>query len=218
MPGLRHDEAMTTADVARPRPRAFWADARFLLGVVLIVASIAGVWLVVAAARQTTPVFAAAHTLVPGDVVAADDLRVVDVALGGAGDVYATPATLEPGAVAVRTIEAGELVPLTAVGDAATAATTTISLRSAGEVPAAVTTGTVVEVWAAPQLERGEYDTPRILVPAATVVSVARDDSMMGTAGTALELVIDRAAVADTLAAVADDARLSVVPTAGSGR
>lgn len=209
---------MTAADVARPRPRAFWADARFLLGVVLIVASIAGVWLVVAAARQTAPVFAAAHTIVPGDPVTAADLRVVEVALGSAGEVYAGPATLEPGAVAVRTIEAGELVPLTAVGTADQAATTTVSVRSTGEVPRAVATGSVVEVWAAPQLERGEYDTPRILVPSATVVSVTRDDSMMGTAGTALELVIDRSAVADTLAAVAADARLSVVPTVGGGR
>ncbi|MGV9195154.1 hypothetical protein ACQ143_12485 [Microbacterium sp. MC2] len=209
---------MTAADVARPRPRAFWADARFLLGVVLIVASIAGVWLVVAAARQTAPVFAAAHTIVPGDPITAADLRVVEVALGSAGEVYAGPATLEPDAVAVRTIEVGELVPLTAVGTADQAATTTVSLRSAGEVPRAVATGSVVEVWAAPQLERGEYDTPRILVPSATVVSVTRDDSMMGTAGTALELVIDRSAVADTLAAVAADARLSVVPIVGGGR
>lgn len=208
---------MTSADVARPRPRAFWSDARFVLGIILIVASIAGVWLIVTAARQTAPVFAAARTIVPGEAVAADDLRVVEVALGQTGEAYASPATLEPGVVAVRTIAAGELVPLTAIDDAARAATTTIGLRSAGDVPAAISTGTVVEVWAAPQLERGEYDTPRILVPSATVVTVVRDDSMMGTAGTALELVIDRADVADTLAAIADGARLSVVPTAGGG-
>lgn len=208
---------MTSADVTRPRPRAFWSDARFLLGVVLIAASIAGVWLIVTAARQTTPVFAAAHTIVPGEAVAADDLRVVEVALGQTGEAYAAPATLQPGMIAVRTVEAGELVPLSAVGDPARAATTTIGLRSAGDVPAAVTTGTVVEVWAAPQVERGEYDTPRILVASATVVTVTRDDSMMGTAGTALELVIDRTDVAATLAAVADGARLSVVPTPGGG-
>ncbi|GAA3898324.1 SAF domain-containing protein [Microbacterium invictum] len=209
---------MTAEGAARPRPRAFWSDARFLLGVVLIVASVAGVWLVVATARQTSPVFAAARTLVPGDTVVADDLHVVEVALGATAETYATPTTLEPGAVAVRTIEAGELVPLTAIDDAERAVTTTISLRSAGEVPSAVATGTVVEIWAAPQLERGEFDTPRILVPSATVVSVTRDDSMMGTSGTALEVVIDRAAVADALAAIAADARLSVVPTAGSAR
>ena len=59
-------------------------------------------------------------------------------------------------------------------------------------------------MWAAPQLERGVYDTPRILVASATVVSVDRDESMMGSAGTAVELVISRADVAAALAAVAD--------------
>ena len=37
---------MSDHTAARPRPRAFWADIRFLLGIALIVASVAGVWLV----------------------------------------------------------------------------------------------------------------------------------------------------------------------------
>lgn len=203
---------------ARPRPRAFWADIRFLLGIALVVASVAGVWFVVAAARQTAPVFAAARTIVPGEAIAADDLRVVDVALGQLEDAYAAPATLAPGAVALRTIAAGELVPADAVGDAQAARTTTVVVHSATEVPAAVSSGSIVEVWAAPQLERGVYDVPRILVASATVVSVARDDSMMGTDGAAAELVIERSAVADTLAAIASGARVSLVPAAGGAQ
>lgn len=201
---------------ARPRPRAFWADVRFLLGIALVIVSIAGVWFVVAAARQTAPVFAAARTIVPGQAVDADDLRVVEVALGPLEDAYASPATLTPGAVATRTVAAGELVPRDAVGDAAQARTTTIVIRSATAVPAAVAAGATVEVWAAPQLERGVYDTPRILVASATVVSVDRDESMMGSAGTAVELVVSRADVAAALAAVADGSSLSVVPSSGT--
>lgn len=209
---------MTAVEMARPRPRAFWSDARFLLGIVLIVVSIAGVWLVVSAARQTVPVFAAARTIVPGEEVAAGDLRVVEVALGQVGDAYTSPGTLEGGVVATRTIEAGELVPRSAVGDAARAAVTTVALRSAGDVPAAVDAGTVVEVWAAPQRERGVFDAPRILVPAATVVSVSREDSVIGGAGTALEVVIDRVDVAATLEAVSAGWSISVVPATGVGR
>ena len=40
-------EPMSDHTAARPRPRAFWADIRFLLGIALIIASVAGVWLVV---------------------------------------------------------------------------------------------------------------------------------------------------------------------------
>ncbi|GAA3038733.1 SAF domain-containing protein [Microbacterium dextranolyticum] len=205
---------MSELPAARPRPRAFWADIRFLVGVALVVASVIGVWLVVAAARQTVPVFAAARTLVPGDAVGADDLRVVEVALGQLEGAYASPATLAPGAVATRTVPSGQLVPRDAVGDAASLRTTTVVVRTSTDLPAAVTPGATVEVWSAPQLERGAFDTPRILVPTATVVSVTADDSMIGGAGSTVELVIGRAEVADTLAAISGRASLSVVPTA----
>lgn len=208
---------MTAAsESARPR-RAFWGDARFFLGVLLVVVSVAGVWLVVAAARQTVPVYAAAHTIVPGEPIAAGDLTVVDVALGSLADAYLAADDLDDAAVATRTIAAGELVPASSVGRADAARTTSVVVRSAVDVPASIDAGSVVEVWAAPLLEQGRYDEPRVLVADATVVSVTRDDSMMGGGAAALELVIPRADVAATLAAMADESALSVVPTAGAG-
>ncbi len=171
---------MTRTDTARPRPRAFWGDARFLLGILLVVASIAGVWFVVSASRQTVPAFAAGRTIVPGEAISDDDLRLVDVALGQVGDAYLTPDALVDGLVATRTIESGELVPHSAVGEAAAVRTTSVVLRSAVDVPGSVQAGSVVEVWAAPLIERGAYDVPRILVADATVVSVTLDDSMIG--------------------------------------
>lgn len=208
---------MTAAEPSHSPRRAFWGDARFFLGVLLIVASVAGVWFVVSAARQTAPAYAAARTIVPGEAVTADDVRAVDVALGQLGDAYLTPEALDAGLVATRTIAEGELVPSAAVGDAEGARTTNVVVRSAVDVPASVGAGSVVEVWAAPLGKSGEYDPPRILVADATVVSVTRDDSMMGGGAAALELVIPRADVAATLAAMADESALSVVPSAGAG-
>lgn len=204
---------MSAPEVARPR--AFWTDVRFLLGVVLVVVSIVGVWLVVAAARQTAPVFAAARTIVGGEELTTADLRVVDVALGQLGDTYAAPGALEPGAVATRTISEGELVPVSAVGPADAARRTTIVVRSTTPVPASLAAGSAVEVWAAPQVERGVFDEPRIIVPNATVVAVREDDAVMGQAAAALELVVDRSEVAAALGAITDGDALSVVPTAG---
>jgi hypothetical protein len=209
---------MTAIDSARPRPRAFRGDARFVLGILLIVASVAGVWFVVTAARQTVPVFAATRTIVPGEAVSQSDVRVVDVALGQLEEAYLAPDALDGGLVATRTVEAGELVPQSAVGASSAAATTTVVLRSAVDVPASVAAGTVVEVWEAPLIERGSYDAPRILVPDATVVSVTRDDSALGGGAAALEVVIPRADVAAVLAAMADESGLSVIPTAGAGQ
>src|SRR5690606_5918491 len=50
---------MSSVESARPRRRAFWADARVFLGPVLGVASVAGVWLLVTASRRGVPVLAA---------------------------------------------------------------------------------------------------------------------------------------------------------------
>ncbi len=215
-PPLGQHDLMTTPDTVRPKPRAFWADARFLLGIVLIVASVAGVWLVVASARQTAPVFAAARTIVPGQAVTADDLRVVDVALGPSGEAYVSPASLAPGVIATRTIEEGELVPVAAVDEADAATTTTVVIDTAGEISASIDAGSLVEVWAAAPEEGGAFAVPAILVPSATVVSVARDDAVVSGREVSLELVIPRADVAATLAAIADGSGLSVVPVAGA--
>lgn len=209
---------MTSLDTARPRTRAFWGDARFFLGILLVAASVAGVWLVVSASRQTAPAFAANRTIVPGEAISSDDVRLVDVSLGQVGAVYLQPDGLADGLVATRTIESGELVPLSAVGDADAVRTTSVVLRSAVDVPGSVRAGSVVEVWAAPLIERGSYDVPRILVADATVVSVTRDDSMIGGGSAALEIVIPRADVAATLAAMADESALSVVPRTGAAQ
>ncbi|MDT0183282.1 SAF domain-containing protein [Microbacterium sp. ARD31] len=209
---------MTASAAVRSSRRPFWGDLRFLLGIALVVGSVAGVWLVVAASRQTEPVYAASRTIVPGEAVTAADLRTVDVGLGTVAEVYLGADELESGAVATRTIEAGELVARSALGDDRTVRTTTLVVRSSIDVPASVGAGAVVEVWSAPLIEAGEYDAPRILVADATVVAVERDDTMMGGGAAALEIVIPRADVAATLAAMADGSALSVVPAAGSGR
>ena len=209
---------MTAIESARPRPRAFWGDARFFLGILLIAASVVGVWFVVSASRQTVPVFAATRTIVPGEAVAGDDVRLVEVSLGQLEGAYLTADALKNGLVATRTVAEGELVPQSAVGASAAAATTTVVLHSAVEVPASVDAGSVVEVWEAPLIDRGAYDVPRILVADATIVSVTRDDSMIGGGAAALEVVIPRADVAAVLGAMADESALSVVPTAGAVR
>lgn len=207
--------AMTVADPRRSRPRPFWNDTRFLLGVLLVAVSIAGVWLVVAAARQTIPVLAATRTIVPGEIVENGDLRVVDVALGATDSRYIAPDALAEGAVATRTIGEGELVPADAVGADADVRVTTVVVRTSVDVPAAVAAGTPVELWHAPAVEDGTFDVPRILVPDATVASVTRDEGVLGGAEASLELVIPRSDVAATLTAQSDGSALSVVPVGG---
>ncbi|WP_105567671.1 SAF domain-containing protein [Microbacterium halophytorum] len=193
--------------------RAFWADARFSIGIGMIIVSVVGVWAVVTGARQTSPVFVAQGTIVAGEEIAPGDVAVVEAQLGSAAERYLGAAEPLDGLVAQRTIASGELVPASALGEATD--TTTVVVDSAAEVPASVTTGTPVELWSAPATEDG-FDAPRILVPDAVVGAVTRDESVMAARGASIELVVGRADVADVLGAISSGAALSVVPSGGA--
>ncbi|QMU97766.1 hypothetical protein FVO59_11525 [Microbacterium esteraromaticum] len=197
--------------------RPLFGDLRFVIGVVLVLASIAGVWLLVSSSRQTVPVLQATRTVLPGERISSAELQVVDVGLGPLADAYLAPQSLESGAVAVRALAAGELVPLAAVGDAEDLRTTSVVISSTA-LPADVAPGTAVEVWHAPPLEDGRaFEEPRILVGDAVVADVAEEEGMLAGARIDVEVVVDRADVADVLAAITGGDAISLVPTlAGS--
>lgn len=200
---------MTT--ISRPR-RAFWGDVRFLIGIALVAISITGVWMILSSSDSATPVLQATRTIVQGEAMVSSDFQVVDVGLGGLTDDYLAPEDLEAGRVAARTIVSGELVPRTASADADDSRSTTIVVETTG-IPDDVDAGTVVELWQAPLLEDGRaHDAPRILVADVIVGEVLESEGMLADSGSAVELVIDRADVAEVLAAITSGASLSIVP------
>jgi hypothetical protein len=201
-----------------PRARhAFWGDIRFLIGIALVILSMVGVWLVVSTARDTTPVLQANRTIVQGAPLTSDDFRVVEVSLGAAADEYLAPQNLTAGLIASRTVGSGELLPSIATADAQSGRTTNIVIESSVALPAHLGVGTPVELWYSPVIaDSGELDSPRILAADAVVASVPENDGMLAQRSAAVEVIVDRADIAEILAAVTDGAALSVVPR-GSG-
>ncbi|ALX66711.1 SAF domain-containing protein [Microbacterium sp. XT11] len=201
------------ASFSRPR-RAFWSDARFLVGILLVVLSVAGVWLIVSSSARTTPVLQATRTIVKGETLSSGDFQVVDVALGRLTEDYLGPQDLAKGRIAARTIDEGELLPRSASAAAADARTTTMVVESSTRIPDDVSAGTVVELWQAPPIDGGRsHEAPRILVSDVIVSSVVDSEGMLASEGrTTVEVVIDRAEVADVLAAITGGALVSVVP------
>lgn len=199
-----------TRDTRRARPA--WLDARFLIGIVLVAASVAGVWGVIHAARQTAPALAVEHPVVPGQSITAADVVEIDVQLGAAADGYLTPADLEDGLVATAAIAAGDLVPVAAVAEADAVDVTTVVVRSTLDVPANVDVGTTVELWASPAEEPGQHGEPRVIVTSATVANLVTDDGVMRQEGAVVELVVSRDVVGEVLRHVSGGSALSVVP------
>ncbi len=204
----------TTHSPAVKTPRVkLLADARFLTGVALILASIAAVWFVVGAGRTSTPMLQATRTIVVGEPVRSGDFRVVEASLGAAQELYFTPATLPTGQIASRTIVSGELLAQSAVADAATARETIVVVPLDASLSSAVATGSTIDLWRAkPEANTRTLAPPTLLVAGVTVLS--RDDQrgVVGKDATKLELTIKREDVPSVLAALTDGSVLTAVP------
>jgi hypothetical protein len=210
---------MTTIGDQRRTRRPFFFDPRFAIGLALVIASVVGVYAIVATADKTSQVYAARGPLVAGQQVEVDDLVVRSVRLGAADRMYLASGSLpETGAVVTRSIPAGELIPASAVGSAATGNETSVVLRVKGDIAASVAPGTSVDVWSAARTEHDRYAPPAVLVGGATVVRVIEADSMVaGDDGLSVEVRVPKKKVAAVLEAIANADAISLVPeSAGS--
>lgn len=209
--------ALLTSPTARVSRVKLLADARFLIGIALVIASVAAVWFVVSAGRTSTPVLQANRTIVVGEPVRAGDFRVVEASLGAAHELYLGPATLEGEQIAARTITSGELVPLTAVAGAESARQTVVVVPLEANLAKAVTTGSTIDLWRAqPQPDSRDLAPPTLLASGVTVNSREDQQGVVGKAATKLELTIPREDVPAVLGALTDGSALSAVPASGA--
>lgn len=213
---------MTTTSQSRTR-RPFYFDPRFAMGLVLVVASVIGVYVIVASADRSTQVYAARTALVAGDSVHADDLVVTTVRLGAIDRLYLSRGALPSrGAVVTRSVAAGELVPASAVSDAQTVSQTSVVLRVQGELAASVVPGSAVDVWSAALKGQNRYAPPVVLVGGATVVRVIQSDGLVAQReGRSVEVRVPGSKVAAVLESLANNDAISLVPARaadGAGR
>ncbi len=199
---------------AKRRPLA--VDPRLLIGLALVVASVAGVVTLVTTADTTTEVLAAGAALSPGQRVQRDDLVVVDVRLATAGAHYLVPAEVPAeGVVVVRAVGEGELVPVDAVGSADGLRLASLVLDVRGALAASVVPGAVVDVWASREQEGGSFGPPAVIASGATVVRLVESDSIVsGGRTTAVEVLVPKSRIARVLEAAANSDAVSIVPAA----
>lgn len=201
--------------------RPSWRDTRLLVGVVLVLASIAIGARVVAAADDTVPVYAARTTLPAGTTLSGDVLSVVQVRLGASAPRYFDAGAGPPsGEVLLRPVAAGELVPRSAVGPASALRRRPVGIPLEGAVPAGLAPGGLVDVWAsARQAQAGvaSYGPPQQLASAAEVYQVITPEgALAGTSTTTVQVLLGEQELATVLDAIANGARTVVVPVPGT--
>lgn len=198
---------------ARRRRVPSWLDLRFVLGVVLVLASVAGGARLFATADRTVPVWAVTGDLASGTVLARVDLVAVRVRLPESGERYLAANGPPPvGRSLSRDLGSGELLPRAALVGRACGSEVSIPV-AALHVPGTVRRGARVDVFATPRAGR----TTRVLA-AVTVQDVVRGSDLGG--GSALVVrVADGLAPATVRAVRTADIDVVVVDgrTAGDG-
>lgn len=206
------------------RPR--WRDARLLVGVLLVLSSVALGAYVVAHVDDRTPVYAARGPLVPGQRLTDDDLTRVDVQLGAELPAYLSAAGgLAPDRFVLRPVPAGELVPAAAVGGRSQVGVQPLVLSVDAGSAAALQVGSTVDVYvnrvdptAASSAARG-FVGPELTLEAVSVSSLPRSSGGLGGGSSgdrAVQVMAPTPRIKEIIASVDLGARVTVVPVAGS--
>lgn len=217
LPGEGTHVSETTAPRMR---RPSWRDPRLGVGILLVVASVAlGSW-AVARADRSVDLYQARETLTPGDVVDADQLQVVQVRIDDVEAVYLSPGSdLVEGAVITRTVGAGELVPLAAVGSADDVDVRPVQVPMSASMSDLVGPGSTVDLWVAlpdPASPQGALLPPEELASGLEVRSVHEDTSVFaGADAVQVQVLVPQQDLSSVLAALASEGQITLVPAPG---
>jgi hypothetical protein len=139
--------ALPPAPVPRRLSRPRWLNLRVVGGILLVIAAVVVGARVIGASSQTTAVWAADRDLAGGTVLGAGDLIPVEVNLGETVALYLSPASESPiGMTIVTPLQAGQLVPASAVEESGSGRVVAIGVEP-GNMPPGVDHGSTIDLY-----------------------------------------------------------------------
>lgn len=197
------------------RPR--WKDPRLIVGIILVLSSVLMGSLLVSRLSATTPVLVARSTITPGDRIEEGQLTMVELRLGEQEQYYVGSLDAVPeGSVATRTVQAGELLPLSALGQAADIPLRPVVIPVDATVAESVVPGAQVELWhTLPAGSDGAGGEARMLVEDAVVRRIDEGNAL-GMRSMAVEVLVSRDDVGPLLEVLGRGDRLDVIGVPGT--
>lgn len=214
--------SLKTAAPAAAAPRLkkpSWKDPRLLLGILLVLASVAGVSALLASQDRTTQVLAASRDLPVGTALKAADFDVVQVSLGGLEGTYVSAGDPFPqDAVAGNLLRNGELLVKADLTEADKLDRKPLGLDVQAPLPSGIRAGDRVDVWASLPNGQNGYSEPRRLLEAAEISELSVSDSVIGGAdSTRLLVLVEDQDLPALLGALSNQAKIAVVPNPSAG-
>jgi hypothetical protein len=198
-----------------------WKDPKLIVGILLVLASVAGVISLVGAADQTAEAYTAREAIAVGEKLTVDKLNRVKVRLGDLEQHYLTPATgVADGLVAAQRIGKDQLVPRASFGQLDGLDRKPVAVTIDEALPAQAVAGSRVDVWVALPDTRNGFSQPTLLLPGAEIAQITPGSTALGSArSTVVMVLVADGQMPDLLGAQANKAKISVVwNPGGAGR
>jgi hypothetical protein len=210
------DSSATAARLKRPS----WKDPRLLVGVLLVLVSIAGVIFLVGSADRTTEVYAARDGIAVGERLTPENVVRAKVRLGDTEQHYITvEAGLPENLVAVQRIAKDQLVPRASLGGVDQLNRKPVALNIEQTLPSQAVAGARVDVWVAQPDAKNGFSEPKLILPGAEIAEVATGSTALGSSKTTVLMVlVEDKLMPALLGAQANEAKISVVWNPGGAR
>lgn len=194
--------------------RARWRDARLLFGVLLVMTSVVAGSRVLASADRTQLAWSVSADLAAGTRLTAADVELRAVRLDSTAGNYLLGTGRSPvGALLLRPVSAGDLLPVAAISTGAAPADdrreVTVPVATF-HYPVGLTRGQLVDVYVTPDASQAadpstssataSAESPELLIAAALVVTV--EDSGSGFGGPSSSVGVVLSVPADQVAAL----------------
>lgn len=209
---MSHPSTPAAVPRARRLMRPRWRDPRLLIGAVLVLVSLVATTTLVRAVAETTRVWAAAENLVPGGELTADSFVPIEVKLPASeGEYIPADSQIEPGTTVRAVVGTGELVPVSSLVALSDLSGRVVSVDVSSALPAAVGSGSRVDVWAT-DARAAEVEAPSAILEGADVLSVDRGGGDFASPGAArIEVYVPDGRIGEVIRALASGHHISVV-------
>jgi hypothetical protein len=197
--------------------RARWSDPRLLVGIFLVLVSVAAGAKVLADADDRVRVWSVTRDLGVGATLTDDDVEPVAVRLDDRARRYVSAGQDLEGAVLTRAVGRGELLPLAAVGRTGDRDIRQVVIEVDRVGVAGLEKGRLVDVYAVRTADGEEPAAPELVLAGVTVGEDVRGGDGFGAGSTAgVTLLVDRSDVPAVIDAVANGA-VYLVAVPGDG-
>ena len=193
---------------------SLYLTPRYILGLILILASFSSAFLISRASDKTVMVWAATVDLAPGEVLMESDLTKVRVRLLDNPEQYLSAANQITGAAVLRAIGAAELIPSFAIASEVNSNLQVVPISIPREwAPIELTSGSMVDVYGIPnrsvEIMADSRSKSRLLLSAVAIDSI--DSSSRDLGGRiGISLLVPDLYVEDVVSAISSNEFLLV--------